>query len=176
MGQAMGSLFPEPAASPSLTDIKDDIDAGFTKLSDQLTATEVRLTQNLNHGWKSAHLDRLKIDAKDPLYAAIGAYNPWLAAAGGSELQSNDLAIQTIIIAGVKYSEGLSTDIKIGEGADGYNGFWRSFNPYVSNQVLTLSFNMERWSSNQKQPGYPVAGNNPIHYAKQTLLSLDSYF
>jgi len=88
----------------------------------------------------------------------------------------DDLAIQTIIITAVKYSEGLSTDIKIGEGADGYNGFWRSFNPYVSNQVLTLSCNMERWSSNQKQPGYPVAGNNPIHYAKQTLLSLDSYF
>ena len=83
MGQAMGSLFPEPVASPSLTDIKDDIDAGFTKLSDQFTTTEVRLTQNLNHGWKRAHLDRLKIDAKDPLYAVIGTYNPWLAAAGG---------------------------------------------------------------------------------------------
>jgi len=176
MGQGMSTLFPEPEASPSLTDIQDDINAGFTKLSDQLNATETRLTQKIDDSWKKTHLNLLENDGKAPLEAKVEAYNPYFVEAGGSEVQTNDLALQDIINAANQYSKMLSTDIRIGEGIKGFNGFWRSFNPYVSNQLLTFSFNMERWSSNQRKPDYPVTGKNPVRYALETLRSLESIY
>jgi hypothetical protein len=176
MGQGMGSLFPEPEASPSLTDIQDDINAGFTKLGDQLNATETRLTQKIDDSWKKTHLNLLHNDGSIPLESAIDSYNPFLAGAGGSTLQDNDGFLADIILKSTNYSKLLSTDISIGEGIKGYNGFWRSFNPYVSNHVLTFSFFMEQWAANQKQPKYTVKGNLAYRYASQNLKNLEGIY
>jgi hypothetical protein len=175
-GQAMGSLFPEPEASPSLQNIKDDIHAGFTKLGDQLNATETRLTQKIDDSWKKTHLNLLQNDGKVPLESAITSFNPFLAAAGGTTLQDNDGFLADIILKSTNYSKLLSTDIRIGEGIDGYNGFWRSFNPYVSNHVLTFSFFMEQWAANQKQPKYTVKGNLALFYASKNLANLEGIY
>jgi|APSaa5957512535_1039671.scaffolds.fasta_scaffold32865_2 hypothetical protein len=177
LGQAMNSIFPPQEQPPSRTQLMSAI-----KESEQKILGSIEKLKNtvINEGQKNTldnHLDRMRDIGATPVVTAISDYNPLLEnPATPQSIQDKDAAIQRVISASRTYSSLLDVDMKIDTRASGYNGFWRSFGPYVSNKATNLAFLVEQWGAKHVQKGYKSNGELPLQVALDNVKNLENIY
>ncbi len=144
LGKAADSIFGSATQdmTKTLTDKMDTMEENIIGTIKFQTQT---ILKHIDDDKITAHTGAMG-DAKDDLHGEVGEYSTNFNWDKDDAVNNHILNLGRILVKSDTYSSKLDLDIQIGEPTSGqWNGFWRSFVPYVSNKALYALFKIEEW-------------------------------
>ena len=146
LGKAADSIFGNEMdkMQDALTDKMDTMEGNIIGAIESQTQT---ILKGVSESTLTTHTNALGL-GKDKLKAAINGVERDLKETKASAFKSYHDELQLVLDASDTYSQALDHDINIGTPLkQQWNGFWRSFVPYVSNKAIYASYIIERWQA-----------------------------
>ena len=158
------------------------------EMASELTGKMDKMEENIINTIKNQTKTILKAVGEDTITTHLGAirdgkYN-LKAAINGVERDLKEKGftiyhgeLQKVIDLSDTYSQALDDDIKIGIPKNQHwNGFWRSFVPYVSNKAIYASFIIERWQAEVRADMIKDNEKRAIKVVKTNILNLEAIY